>query len=431
MKKKSLALLLTAALVLSLGAVSASAGENKTLQTQAAPQVTVTLSEAAKDAVQESVIVPDAVGTVSFSNVSPRMRENNLTILMLQQSVEMLEDIDYEELEEELRNNLNTMTEMKWIAETSVPISGVGEGVMAVTGMGEQYDALKGAFDDIRDGTMQKENGEVIRQLQDGQNQLVLAGETTFIALKGLEVQEGALQRQLNALNRTVEEMDLRHELGQISELQLAQIKTGRTSLASGLETLRMNIAAYKTQLELLLGAELTGEVQLGKLPEVTDAQLAAMNLEQDLASAKAQSYELYDAAETLADAKEIYETDAEEYDEDEDDVNFRNARRTWQAAQYTYNDTVQNYELRFRMLYAQIGDYKQTLDTAKANLSFQQENLKAAELKCQLGTLSQNALLSAKDSVQEAEESVQTAANNLFSAYNNYCWAVRYGILN
>ncbi|MBE6963941.1 MAG: TolC family protein [Ruminococcaceae bacterium] len=429
MKRNKVALLLAVAMLASLCAVSAMAGEETKPPLLIAPAPSG-LSPEVESVVQETIITPDAVGTVSFGNVGSRMRQNNLTILTLQQSVDSLEDIDYEEMKEDVRENLNLMAAQSWGMHQMSAYEPIGS-MMALSSVEQQYSSLKQTFEDLKDGSLQEENAGLIRQLQNGQDQLVLAGETTFIALKGLEVKEAGLERQLGALNRTVEEMTLRHEMGQISELQLSQIKTGQTSLASGLETLRMNIATYKTQLELLLGAELTGEIVLGQLPDVTGEQLDQMDLEKDLASAMEQSYELYAAAETLADAKETYEDAADKYNENEKKAEFRNAKRVWQSAQYTYNDTVQNYELRFRTLYAQVGDYRQALEAAKTSLAFQQQNLAAAELKCQQGTISQNALLDAKDSVREAEETVQTAANNLFSAYNSYRWAVDYGILN
>ena len=46
-------------------------------------------------------------------------------------------------------------------------------------------------------------------------------------------------------------------------------------------------------------------------------------------------------------------------------------------------------------------------------------------------GSISENTLLSARDTLQEAEETVESAKNDLFSAYNSYCWAVEHGILN
>ena len=85
------------------------------------------------------------------------------------------------------------------------------------------------------------------------------------------------MARQLEALDRTVTEMELRYTLGQISALQLSEVKTGRTALESGLETLRMNVKSYKLQLEMLIGAEQTGEIALSPLPEVTAEQLAQM----------------------------------------------------------------------------------------------------------------------------------------------------------
>jgi outer membrane protein TolC len=202
-----------------------------------------------------------------------------------------------------------------------------------------------------------------------------------------------------------------------------------QSAVASGLSTLRMNLELYKTQLELLLGAELTGEITLGEVPEVTEAQLAAMDLEKDLAEAKVVSYELYAAAEALADAKETYEDAKDKYGYNTTD--YRAAERTWEAAQLTYNNTIQGYEMKFRTLYAQVHDCKQILEAAKVALDHQQLSYQAAELRHQQGTISENALLDARDSLQEAEGKVKSAAYDLFSSYNNYCWAVQRGILN
>ena len=441
MKKRSIAILLTLALVLSLCAVTAAAGEQAKGQTaEETAEEPLTAPETGE--VTESVLVePDAVGTVSFANVEGRMRANNLSILTLDQSIEKLQDIDYKKIEDDLRDGLNKLTSSQWNMEqygglvynfSNVPIGNnpvIAQ--MAVSNMQQQYDALKEQFDAVRDGKLQEDNAGLIRQLKNGQDQMVLAGESTYIALSALETQEDALQRQLSAMNRTVEEMELRYQMGQISALQLQQAKAGRSQLSSGLETLRMNIRNLKYQFEMLLGADQTGEIVLGPVPEVTEEQLAAMDVEKDLLTAKAKSYDLYAAAKTLEDAQEAYKDDADEYGYNENKVEVRNYKRTWQAAQYTYNDTVQNYELKFRTLYAQVQDYKQILDAAKVSLECEKTSCAASELKFQQGTISQNALLDARDSLKEAEEKVRSASNDLFSSYNTYCWAVEHGVLN
>lgn len=466
MRRRSIALLLAAALTLSLCAVPVLAGETAKTPTEAAedsagapaaetaetgeagegedtpqeepeepvspagpdtePEVDPETGEALTEAVE---IVPDEMGTVSFENVERRMRENNLQILILEESIQSIEEIDYDDLYEDLRKQLNSIAQTQWgLVLSGSYIMSEYEKDKTYDQLDQAYDAVREQFDAIKDGEMQEDNADTMRQLKNLQDQIIVAGEATYVALVSMEIQEANLQRQLAALNRTVEEMELRYQLGQISALQLSQTKAGRESLVSGLETLRMNIKSYKYQLEMLLGAEQTGEIQLKPVPAVTEKQLAEMNLEEDLLAAKERSYELHDAAKTLADAKEDFN---DNYSYNSTSLKSKQALHTWNAAQYTYNNTVQNYELRFRTLYAKVMDCKQIWEAAKVSLACEQSDYASMELKYQQGTISKNALLSAEDELRAAEESVKTAANDLFSNYNTYCWAVQNGILN
>ena len=376
---------------------------------------------------EELEIVPDPVGTVSFENLERRIREHNLQLLALEENVTSLEGMDYEAMQESLRKRLHNFAQGKWIKQTDEELANImGLGEVSLEFLNSSYDALREQFDAIRDGELQKDNAGVIRQLKNLQDQIVMSGETLYMAIYAMETQETALQRQLAAMNRTVEEMELRYELGQISALQLQQTKSGRTSLVSGLDTLQMNIRNYKLQLEMLIGAELTGEIELGAMPSVTDQELEKMDEEADLAAAKEQSYEIYAAEQTMKDAEDAYVENITAVLYIKDSV-----ERTLEAAKYTYNASIQDYELRFRMLYAQVQDYRQILSAAQTALACEQASYAAQELKYQQGSISENTLLSARDTLQEAEETVESAKNDLFSAYNSYCWAVEHGILN
>lgn len=463
MKQRIIALLLVLALTLSVCAVSALAGEESWEQPEeqaaemaetAAAEDGGTEEEAPEDGAESAPpslagpdaepevdpetgeplpeteeIVPDELGSVTFANVERRMRENNLQVLILEESVQTIQEIDYDDLYEDLRQQLNSLAKTQWsLVLSGSLIMSEYEKDKTYDQLDQAYDAVREQFDAIKDGEMQKDNADAIRQLKNLQDQIIVAGEATYVALAAMETQETALQRQLEALNRTVEEMELRYQLGQVSALQLSQTKAGRESLVSGLETLRMNIKTYKYQLEMLLGAEQTGEIKLGPVPEVTEKQLAAMDLEADLLAAKEKSWELHDAANTLEDAKEDFK---DNYSYGSTSLTSKQALHTWNAAQYTYSNTVQNYELNFRALYAQVLDNKQILDAAKVSLACEQDDYAAMELKYRQGSISKNALLSAEDELRTAEETVKTSANNLFSSYNNYCWAVQHGILN
>lgn len=457
MKKKLAAWLLVLALMLTLGAVTAAAGEKAeeaetgteetgTEETASVedetqegedPEESEPPSLAGPDAepetdpetgeiVESALMEPDALGTVSFANVERRMRENNLSVLALQENIDYIDSIDYDKLYDDLRKQMNDIADMQWMMVLTDQT-----GSYAYEQLNQTYKSLREQFDAIKEGELQEDNAGVVRQLKSLQDQIIMGGEMLYATLAGLEFQEAALQRQLASLNRTVEEMELRYQMGQVSALQLQQTKAGRTQLSSGLETLRMNIRNTKAQLEMMIGAEQTGEISLGPVPEVTEKQLESMDLEKDLLTAKERSYELYAAAKKLEEPQENYKDLGRQYNYNEKNMQFRQAKHNWQATQYTYNDTVQSYELKFRTLYAQVQDYKQILEAAKVSLECEKTSCAAAELRYQQGTISANTLLDAKDSLWEAEEKVQIASNDLFSAYNTYCWAVEHGVLN
>ena len=373
---------------------------------------------------EPELIPPDAVGTVSFANVSRRLRENNLSVLSLEENINAIKAIDYEKMGDDIRKNLNRIADAQWF----MTISGNS---FAAKSMSSSYESLKDTFDDIRDGKLQEDNEAVIRQLENAQDQVAMAGESLYIALTEMELNGQTLSRSITALDRTIKELNLRYDLGQISALTLEQTKAGRTSALSGQETLTMNIGTYKTQLEQMIGAELTGKIKLQGLPQVTAQQLAAMDLDKDLAAAKEASYTLFAAQRTLDDARDDFKDTAEANMYSTGKYQYVAAQHQWQAAQYTYNAAVQSFETSFRTLYLQVKDYQQVLQAAKTALATEQDNFAAAQKKHDLGNLSDNALADAKDKVSEAQDKVDGAAIDLFSAYNNYRWAVDHGILN
>lgn len=373
-------------------------------------------SPAGPDGAETPELEPDPLGEVSFANVERRMREKNLQVLSLQENVDSLENFDYDELYEDLRQSLNSINAAQYM------LFQMGQGGSAASELEQSYAAVRKQFDDVKNGKLQRTNAGTIRQLKNLQDQIVMAGESMYTALVSMETQAAALERQLSALDRTLKELELRYKLGQVSALQLSEACAGRSSLVSGLETLRMNIRVYKVQLEMMLGAEQTGEIKLGGIPAVTTAQLESMDLEADLEAAQKASYELYAARQELSDS----------YASPDGAGNAaKAARHAFLAAQYTYENTVQNYELKFRTLYSQVRDNKQVLDAAQVSLAYQESAYAAQELKYQQGNISHNALLQAADNLNEAKEAVRTASENLFASYNSYCWAAEHGILN
>ena len=427
MKKRFLAAAVLLAMLFACAA-PALADEEKVSQPQKKTEKVENSAAGPDDKEDRKAYVPDEVGFVSFENIERRMYKENLKIAMMDATIDTLDGVDYDAIKDQLQGGLAMIEDQILALEQAAMLEPIGA-QFAIASLSTQAQELRQQLKAIKNGVLQDESSAASAQLEAARDALVMGGETMFLAIKAMETQNGALQRQLESLNRTVEEMELRYQMGQISALQLAQVKAGRTSLISGMKTLQMNIEIYKSQLEQFLGAKITGEITLGAVPEVTQAQIDAMNVEEDWKVCKRQNYDIY-AAEVAMDKADVEFLEAQKA-YDKDSYEYRAAENSLDAAECTYDDTLQTKELAFRTLYLQVMDHRQILEAAKVSLQCQEESCAAARLRYEQGTISHNALLTAEDELASARETVENAANDLFAAYNTYCWAAGHGILN
>ena len=409
MKKRWTALLLALAMLSAL-AVGALADEQKKDET------------AAEETAQTA---PDAEGTLRFENLSARMKTGYYTVMSLEENIAAIECIDYDKMYEDLRDNLNLIADYQWGM-----IQAGQSGSYAYETLEQRYNNARKTFDDIKDGKLQKDYADTVRQLRNMQDSLTAMGESLYVNLLSLEDQSAALIRQTAALDRTIEEVKLRYELGQVSAMTLQQTEAGKAQVESGKAAIDAAAAQLRRQLNAMIGEELTAPLTLNALPEVTAEQLAAMDVEKDLEKAKAVSYDLYAAKLTLEDADEEYKDKAGDLGYNKDNYEYIAVKHQWQAAQYTYNAAVQNFELSFRSLYDSVQSYASALNAAKVSLECERSDLAAAQLRYEQGTISENALHTAEDELYTAQDTVSGAERDLFTAYNNYRWAVDYGLL-
>ena len=125
MKKRTLALALTAALALSLlGAAALAAEGGSPGPDSSAAQSAGEAPQAEDSSLPEDrsgppaeetgpaeeptqTYIPDPVGSISFANLESRMREGSLSLLALEEQIQVLESIDYDEMKEDIRKGLN------------------------------------------------------------------------------------------------------------------------------------------------------------------------------------------------------------------------------------------------------------------------------------------------------------------------------------
>lgn len=399
--------------------------------------------------------VEDAPGTVSFENLGPRMLKKNLNILALDENIEAIEAVDLDEMEESLKSAITMISAQQeqlqqLVGGTNATVDGLNA-LLSSMSIDMDLSALKAALslypqatmasletqlascqetlDQLEDGEIESQYGDVIVQLRNAKNQIVKGGETLYLALLGLEQTYQGLERNLAALDRTLAELEVRYEAGQISALTLTEAKAGRTSLVSGMTTLEMNMTALRRQLEGMLGEKITGTIQLQPLTTVTAEELAGVDAKSGLKQVKLHSLELSNAEDARDVAAAEYKALKKSGTAADYEVEAAYYNRS--AAEFTLQATEQSIQLSFTTLCDQIRDQQQILSAAQTSLSVKQSSYAAAQLKYEQGIISYNTLMTALDAMNEAADTVDTAAIDLFTSYNNYCWAVEHGILN
>ena len=270
----------------------------------------------------------------------------------------------------------------------------------------------------------------MVWQLNSTVDQMVAAGETLYITLVGLEQQAADGQRSLAALDRSLEELRLRQQLGQVSKQTVNEVEAQRTQVVSQLSALDTTITTYKSQLQTLIGEEPTGEITLGALPAQGEDGWTAPDYEADLAAAKAASWTLRSAQKDLDDAKEDWDDAQSDYRGPRKQYLLQAAEHTWEAAQLTYQSAFQEFETSFRTLYDSLADKENTLNSKLSALAWQQTVLETTQKRYELGQVSKMKLLAAQDDLAAAQSAADGAWRDLLSARTSYRWAVEQGLM-
>ena len=224
---------------------------------------------------------PDPAGTVSWANLESRIRSGSLSALILAENIGSIEVIDYDQMAQDIRDQLNGIADLQWMMIL------MGDR-MSANSLDQTYDSLRENFDAIQDGEMQADNADVVWQLEDTVNQVVSGGETLYITLVGLEQQAADGQRGLDTIDRNLEQLRLRQQLGQVSQQTVEELEQTRSQTVSQLQTLDTTIRQMKAQLQTLIGETPTGEITLGPLPTQDTMEWEEPDYEADLEAAKA-----------------------------------------------------------------------------------------------------------------------------------------------
>lgn len=241
--------------------------------------------------------------------------------------------------------------------------------------------------------------------MNDAINQVVKGAETLYIAI--LTMQDGldAMERGLETLDRAAAITEKQQELGMASVYDVESIRHQRSQLQSQLESLKFQITSSKLTLEGMCGMELNGSVELAPLPELTDAQLDAVNYDKALSTAMGRNVDVMNANI--------------KYNSESNNVN----KHTLAAAK-------RSFAASFKTVCLTIPEDRRLVAAAQETVDFQQRTFDIAAKKYELGMLSHEEYLSAQNDLTSAQDDLRSAKRDLFSAYRAYENAVQYGLI-
>lgn len=448
MKTRILSFCLAGALLLSTGATASAVRVG---------------SSAPQSAVSRDWAVTPVSTTLSFDRIGDKVRANNLTVQSLEETIASMEAMnwkevigDMEDLVDEMEDSLEgikasaesistiyaKLQSSFVIVDDALDAAGITKNIselITATLTASQLKTLESTLDSLedqldelkeqRDEYEKKTLPDTKRQIQSVIDQMVIGAETLYTTILSTQQQRDSLVDAQSAMDRTVAEMELRYQRGQISELTLLQVKNGAQSLNAGLGTLDVALDTMTYSLQSLLGDTVTGSLTLSALPAVSAADLDSVNYTKDLAKAKEASYDLYAAARAVEDAEDDMEEARK--DEGKNSYQYKMAQHTYESAVLSEKSAVQSFELSFRGLYSQLAPARTAVANAENDLAYAQRVYETAQLKYQQGNLSANALADAKDTYETARRDCTAAQTDLFTAWHSYQNAVTYGVVS
>lgn len=418
-----------------------------------------------------SVTIPSD-GTLAFSQIGERVKANNLTLKAAEESLKQAKAMDWDDAIDEMEdaidnldiqisqllngstNQLATANAALTASLDKVSVSGekienLGDvinsainvsmlktlaqyGQMQAESLKSTKESLEDQLDDLKEQKQdyQKTLKDTERQIDYAADQTISGAESLYLTILSTQLQlDGLKNNTLASTQRSLKEIELRYQLGQVSKLTLTQVQNGYESLASSITSLENTVSTLYSSLQSLMGDVPTGKLQLLDTPSVTDNELSYLNYASDLSKAKEKSYTLYTADRAVEDAEDAM-NDARR-DEGKNSYQYKMAEYAYQSSLYKKDAAVASFEASFLNLYKAIAPAQTALAAKQSALAYEQQMYAVAEKKYQLGNLSANALQDAKDTLDSAQRDVEAAQLDLFTAYHSYNQAVKLGLVS
>ncbi|GEM_PF-3854810 len=350
--------------------------------------------------------------SLSYEDIEDQVLKNNPTV---KSNKNTLENMKHPDGLIAARNNLFTQA-----AKIEMSVSGMiaaleGKATSNLMQLSFAANSLKAQAQTMK-APEKEEIEETGWQLDQVNCMLVTAVQSMYVSYLSTERQLEDMRQSAAVMDRNLEAMKLRYELGQVTILDLEALENQRKSLRSAISSLESGLKTLKGEINMQLGRAFDAPLELKPLasPDLTYAE--KLDRPADLQKAKNASYALKLKRRAIDDA------DDTEYE----DQKYNTFKRDYENKVMDANTEEETIRFTQAKLIDAMDEKKRALDIEQDQLELEKDKLAVSELKYDLGEISEIDLLSARLSLGSQEVKVQNASDALSSAIQTYKWLLR-----
>lgn len=346
-------------------------------------------------------------GVVHFEEIESLVYANNSSAQALSAAITSLNSFNRKKAYDDLLDTYNSLADVAFYDSS---LSG-----QAAISM--EQATLKESLESLKEENYAKSYEDTVLSLQSGINQIVQAGQNTYIGISLMNRKLEDANRGMETMARAETRLNLMHALGLASDMDLQALQNQKAMADSQISSLKFQIETYLDNLKLLLGEDLEGTLTLGGLEAITEEQIVQLDFNADLETGLAANLDCYQARRAVEDAKD-----------DWDDAGYNDtvARNTYESTVYRAGASESAFKMQAETIYRTLSEKCRLVKSAQANLLYEQKNFDSLQIKYQVGLISKYDLDNAQSAVADKQAAVAEEQVGLYSAWVAYQWMTK-----
>ena len=242
-----------------------------------------------------SVTIPSD-GTLAFSQIGERVKANNLTLKAAQENLKQAKAMDWDDAIDEMEDAIDnldiqisqlingssyqleaankalteslgkvsvsegTISNLPDVIKNTITVSTLQTlseyGKIQAESLKSTKESLEDQLDDLKEQKQdyQKTLKDTERQIDYAADQTISGAESLYLTILSTQLQlDGLKNNTLASTQRSLKEIELRYQLGQVSKLTLTQVQNGYESLASSITSLENTVSTLYSSLQSLM----------------------------------------------------------------------------------------------------------------------------------------------------------------------------------